>query len=273
MPSRFSLLFLKWMIPVALLWGLAYPLTKLVSEYYSPMIISVARVAVALVFFYILGRGFAIGLKQFINGLLNFVGLLTFLNLGVSFSSNPGLVAVMIYTQPLFILVIESILGTKIRTRGIIGIILGVVGITASAFAHFDLGLMFGLIGGIVWAMGTVYYRRNLLKEDLVKLNASMALTSLPILLLLTPFSFQFTLSLSTIGLLVLLGLIAQVGGFYFWFNAVKYLGSVKASTGSLLVPVTAYVLSFAFFRTVPTLIEIIGSAITLIGVYLTMTS
>jgi len=273
MPSRFSLLFLKWMTPVALLWGLAYPLTKLVSEYYSPMIISVARVAVALVFFYLLGRDFAIGLKQFINGLLNFVGLLTFLNLGISFSSNPGLVAVMIYTQPLFILIIESILGTKIRTRGIIGIILGVVGITASGFVHFDLGLMFGLIGGIVWAMGTVYYRRNLLKEDLVKLNASMTLTSLPVLLLLTPFSFQFTLSLSTIGLLILLGLIAQVGGFYFWFNAVKYLGSVKASTGSLLVPVTAYVLSFAFFRTVPTLIEIIGSAITLIGVYLTMTS
>ena len=229
------------------------------------MIISVARVAIGFVFFYLLGRGLVIGLKQFINGLLNFVGLLTFLNLGVFFSSNPGLVAVMIYTQPLFILVIESVLGTKVRTRGIIGVILGVIGITASAFAHFDLGLMFGLIGGIVWALGSVYYRRNLIKEDLVKLNAFMALTLLPVLLILTPISFHFTLSLSAIGLLILLGLVAQVGGFYFWFNAVKHLGSVKASAGSLLVPVTAYVLSFAFFRTIPTLVEIIGSAITLI--------
>ncbi|BAB65044.1 DMT family transporter [Sulfurisphaera tokodaii] len=266
-------LFVKWMIPVAIVWGLSYPLTKLVSEYSSPMIISVARVAVGFIFFYSLSRSLSIGVKQFINGLLNFVGLLTFLNLGVYFSRNPGLVAVMIYTQPLFILVIEYILGTRIKTKGTIGIILGVIGITAAAFVSFDLGLLFGLLGGLVWAIGTVYYRRNLLKEDIVRLNASMALTSLPILLVLTPIDFHFTFTLTAISLIIILALIAQVGGFFFWFNAVKYLGSIKAGTGSLLVPVMAYVLSYAFFRTIPTPIEIIGSAITLIGVYLTMTS
>ncbi|BFH73106.1 DMT family transporter [Sulfurisphaera javensis] len=273
MSSSTGSLFLKWMIPVAIVWGLSYPLTKLVSEYASPMIISVVRVSIGFIFFYILGRGLSVGIKQFINGLLNFVGLLTFLNLGVYFSSNPGLVAIMIYTQPLFILVIELILGTKIKMKGIIGIIIGVIGITASAFISFNLGLLFGLIGGIIWALGTVYYRRNLLKEDLVKLNAFMALVSIPILLAITPIDFSFAFNLTGIGLLITLGLIAQVGGFFFWFNAVKYLGSVKASTGSLLVPVTAYILSYVFFKTIPTFLEIIGSAITLIGVYLTMTS
>ncbi|MCH4816347.1 MAG: DMT family transporter [Saccharolobus sp.] len=273
MSSRTAYLFIKWMIPVAIVWGLSYPLTKLITVYSSPMIVSVVRVAIGSVFFILLGKGLSLGVKQFINGLFNFVGLLTFLNLGVYFSSNPGLVAVMIYTQPLFILIIEMIMGTKVKMRGIIGIILGVIGVTASAFLSFNLGLLFGLLGGVIWAIGTVYYRRNLVKEDLVKLNAFMGVTSLPILLLLTPVGYHFVLSVINVGLLIALGLIAQVGGFYFWFNAVRYLGSVKAGSGSLLVPIMAYVLSFAFFREVPTPIQIIGSAITLIGVYLTMTS
>lgn len=271
--SSTKLLFAKWMLPVAIVWGLSYPLTKLVTFYSSPMIVSATRVDIASIFFYALSRGLTVGFKQFINGLLNFVGLLTCLNLGVYFSPNPGLVAVMIYTQPLFVVVIESLLGNRVGLKGILGIILGVLGITVSAFLAFNLGLLIGLIGGLIWACGTVYYRRNLTKEDLVKLNAFMALTSLPILLALTPVDFHFELNLINVGLLVALALIAQVGGFYFWFNAVKYLGSVKASSGSLLVPVMAYVFSFVFFREIPTIIDIIGSAVTLIGVYLTMTS
>ncbi|QXJ35487.1 EamA family transporter [Saccharolobus shibatae] len=156
MSSRTAYLFIKWMIPVAIVWGLSYPLTKLITVYSSPMIVSVVRVAIGSVFFILLGKGLSLGVKQFINGLFNFVGLLTFLNLGVYFSSNPGLVAVMIYTQPLFILIIEMIMGTKVKMRGIIGIILGVIGVTASAFLSFNLGLLFGLLGGVIWAIGTV---------------------------------------------------------------------------------------------------------------------
>ncbi|WP_338602694.1 DMT family transporter [Sulfolobus tengchongensis] len=273
MSSNTASLFIKWMIPVAIVWGLSYPLTKLVTFYSSPMIVSVVRVLIGSVFFILLGKGLSVGIKQFINGLFNFVGLLTLLNLGIYFSNNPGLVSVMIYTQPLFILVIEIILGSKVKTKGIIGIILGVIGVTASAFLSFNLGLLFGLLGGLIWGIGTVYYRRNLIKEDLVKLNAFMGLSSLPILLALTPINYHLVLSPVGVGLLIALGLLSQVAGFYFWFNAVRYLGSVKASAGSLLVPIMAYVLSFAFFKEIPTPIEILGSAITLVGVYLTMTS
>ncbi len=237
------------------------------------MIISYVRVMVAMIFFYIIGRKIIIGFKQFINALLNFVGLLTFLNLGIYFSSSPGLVAVMIYTQPLFIVITEILLGNKIRTKSIVGVVLGVLGITGTAFFNFDLGLLFGILGGLSWGVGVVYYRRNLLKEDLIKLNASMGLLSLPVLLALTPIGYYFDLTLTNIGLLLALALIAQVGGFYFWFNAIKHLGSVKAGSGSLLVPIMAYVFSFLFFQEIPTLVEMIGSAITLLGVYLTMTS
>ncbi|TRM97607.1 transporter, partial [Sulfolobus sp. E1] len=73
--------------------------------------------------------------------------------------------------------------------------------------------------------------------------------------------------------LLVILALLAQVMGFYFWFNGVKELGSIYASSGALLVPVMAYVLSFLILKVIPTPVQIIGSIITLIGVYLTISS
>ncbi|MCG2909282.1 MAG: EamA family transporter, partial [Stygiolobus sp.] len=180
--SSVSISFVKWMIPLAIVWGVSYPLTKLVSYYSSPMFISFVRILVGFIFFYALARGLSVGVKQFINGLLNFVGLLTFLNLGVYLSPNPGLIAVMIYTQPIFIVIIEAFLGSKVKMGEVIGVILGVLGITISAFFAFNIGLLVGLLGGLVWAGGTVYYRRFLVNEDLRKLNAFMSLSSLPVM-------------------------------------------------------------------------------------------
>ncbi|MEM3950069.1 MAG: EamA/RhaT family transporter, partial [Saccharolobus sp.] len=57
MSSRTAYLFIKWMIPVAIVWGLSYPLTKLITVYSSPMIVSVVRVAIGSVFFILLGKG------------------------------------------------------------------------------------------------------------------------------------------------------------------------------------------------------------------------
>ncbi|MEM3911954.1 MAG: EamA/RhaT family transporter, partial [Saccharolobus sp.] len=93
MSSSTATLFMKWMTPVIVLWGLSYPLTKLVTYYSSPMIVSVVRVLCGIYLFYLLGRGLSIGLNEFINGLLNFAIFLTLLNLGIYFSPNPGLVA------------------------------------------------------------------------------------------------------------------------------------------------------------------------------------
>lgn len=261
------------MIPLAIVWGVSYPLTKLVSYYSSPMLISFVRILVGFIFFYALARGLSVGVKQFINGLLNFAGLLTLLNLGVYLSPNPGLIAVMIYTQPIFIVIIEAFLGSKVKMGEVIGVILGVLGITISAFFAFNIGLLVGLLGGLVWAGGTVYYRRFLVNEDLRKLNAFMSLSSLPVMALITPIGFYFNISLYGIALLLILALLAQVGGFYFWFNAVKDLGSIRAGAGSLLVPVFAYIFSYIFFGQIPTVLEIVGSVVTLVGVYITMVS
>ncbi|MEM3270193.1 MAG: EamA family transporter, partial [Saccharolobus sp.] len=124
--------FLKWIFPLSIFWGLSFPLTKLVTYSVSPIIVGLVRVIVASVFFYLLSRGFSFGVKQVINALLNSAIFLIFLNLGVALSPNPGLVAIMVYTQPIFVLIIEWLTGSKVKIKGTIGVVLGVVGVISS---------------------------------------------------------------------------------------------------------------------------------------------
>lgn len=264
---------IKWLIPLAIVWGLSYPLTKFISDSISPIIIAWVRIGIASIFFLILSNFKpSVGKKQFINGVLNTILFTLCFNIGTSISSNPALAAVMIYTQPLFVALMERLLGTKIPLRAIGGIILGFLGIILSiGSVSLDLGVLIALVGGIIWAIGTVYYSRNLSKQNVVALNAFMNITAFPFVLAITPLDYYFNFNLIAIILLIILGIISQAGGFYFWFNAIRDLGSIRASTGSLVVPVAAYILTFAILRILPTPLEILGSIITLIGVYLTI--
>jgi O-acetylserine/cysteine efflux transporter len=273
--SRVNLLRgLVWLVPLVLAWGLAYPLIKLVSTSVSPIIISWFRVGVGAIFFLAVGRGLSVGVKQFVNGVIYFVIFMLLLNVGTSVSSSPGLAAVMMYTQPVFVIVIERALGTKLSSRTIMGVILGFLGVLVSAASvSFDIGILLTLMGGAVWAVGTVYYARNLEKVDVLKLNAFMSVSALPIMLALTPFDYYFEFSVRIIILLLVLSVLAQALAYYLWFNAIRELGSVRASAGSLVTPVVAYAASYLLLHTVPTPLEVVGSAITLLGVYLALSS
>jgi O-acetylserine/cysteine efflux transporter len=265
---------LVWLVPLVLAWGLAYPLIKLVSTSVSPIIISWFRVGVGAIFFLAVGRGLSVGVKQFVNGVIYFVIFMLLLNVGTSVSSSPGLAAVMMYTQPVFVIVIERALGTKLSSRTIMGVILGFLGVLVSAASvSFDIGILLTLMGGAVWAVGTVYYARNLEKVDVLKLNAFMSVSALPIMLALTPFDYYFEFSVRIIILLLVLSVLAQALAYYLWFNAIRELGSVRASAGSLVTPVVAYAASYLLLHTVPTPLEVVGSAITLLGVYLALSS
>ncbi len=259
-------------MPLVFVWGFAYPMIKLVSASVSPIIISWVRVGVAAVFFLGVGRGLSVGLKQFVNGVLYFVFFMLLLNVGTSISSSPGLAAVMMYTQPVFVIVFERILGTRLTASTVIGVVIGFLGVFVSAAsARFDLGILLTLLGGAVWALGTVYYARSLVKEDVLKLNAFMSISALPIVVALTPLDSRFVFSWDAVVLLLLLGVLAQALGYYLWFNAVRDLGSIKASAGSLVTPVVAYAASYLLVHSAPTIMEAVGSAITLIGVYLAL--
>jgi drug/metabolite transporter (DMT)-like permease len=151
-------------------------------------------------------------------------------------------------------------------------VILGFLGVLVSAASvSFDIGILLTLMGGR--GVGTVYYARNLEKVDVLKLNVFMSVSALPIMLALTPFDYYFEFSVRIITLLLVLSVLAQALAYYLWFNAIRELGSVRASAGSLVTPVVAYAASYLLLHTVPTPLEVVGSAITLLGVYLALSS
>ncbi|MEM0120664.1 MAG: DMT family transporter [Thermoprotei archaeon] len=262
------------LVPMVLAWGLAYPLIKLVSADASPLVISLFRVGVGAIFFLAAGRGVSAGTKQFVNGVIYFVVFMILLNLGTSISSSPGLAAVMMYTQPIFVIVFERALGSKLPPKTVLGVAIGFLGVVVSAASGvFDLGTLLTLIGGAVWAVGTVYYARYLQGENILKLNAFMSLTALPIVGALTPLNYHFTYTPKTLLILLTLSILAQALAYYLWFNAVKQLGSIKASAASLTTPAVAYALSYLLLHNTPTPIELAGSTITILGVYLALTA
>ncbi|MCY0850650.1 DMT family transporter [Sulfuracidifex metallicus] len=264
---------LRLVVLLALVWGSSYPLIKITAFYASPVIISLSRVIVSSIFFLAVTRGkMQRGKNELIVGILNVALFMLLLNFGTALSSNPGLASVMIYTQPIFVVILEKLLGTRLNKMAVIGIVIGFLGILVSiSSSNFGVGEIIALVGGLTWAGGTVFFSRKIPDSDVIKLNAFMSLISIPILIPFAPVDFYFKVSPFSFLMLISLAVLAQVVGYTIWFNMVKEMGSVVASSSSLLVPVTSYFMTFIILRDLPTSLEIVGSAITLFGVYLSL--
>ncbi|MCG3109824.1 putative transporter in sor 3'region [Metallosphaera sp. J1] len=260
------------LILLIIFWGSAFPIIKLALEFMSPFMIALIRVTVGGTLLFLFVRKLAYGVKESISALLNIGIFLILLNLGIQYSANPGLASTLIYTQPVFVLILSRlVLKERINLLQALGIVLAFTGVIASVgIGNFDLGSIIALLGGLTWAVGTIYYRIYLRDRDVLALNAYMSLFSG---LFIAPVSLlepRISPSLEGIGLTLLVSVTAQALGFILWFNAVKSIGPVKASTVVLLVPVSSYLFSYLLLGELPTLEEAVGSAITLLGVFLT---
>ncbi|MCY0859287.1 MAG: DMT family transporter [Sulfolobaceae archaeon] len=257
---------------IGLAWGSSYALSKLALYYSSPFVLTEFRVAVGTIFLIILTRSVKITRHEIISGILNIGAFLILLNLGIEFSPNPSLAAVFVYTEPIFALILARIFlnqrTTILQTFGIVLAFIGVV--IASGLGGFGYGDIFALIGGFIWAVGTVYFNIHLAGSDPLKENASMNLISAIFALPFISLQPRLILSLMGVFYLVLVALIAQVLGFWIWFRTVKSLGAVLASSFGLLVPAFSYLFTFLILDEIPTLFQITGSIITLVGVFLT---
>ncbi|WP_369610795.1 DMT family transporter [Sulfurisphaera javensis] len=257
---------------VVLVWSSAYPLIKIALMYMSPIILAIIRLTIGGLILLIYGKGLIYGIKEFIGALLNVAIFMIFLNLGVLLSTNPALSATLIYTQPVFVAIFNYFLfKERIGKLRFLGIIIAISGaIYASGNISINIGALISLLGGFLWAIGTVYYRKYLLDKDVIKLNSFFALVSVPVLLPLVPYQNYFRFSLLGIFTAIIIGLTAQAMGFILWFTSVKTLGAFKSSSLSLLVPALSYFFSYLILGDIPTITEILGSSLVLIGVILT---
>jgi drug/metabolite transporter (DMT)-like permease len=255
-----------------IVWSLNFPVSKIALNYMSPFVLTVFRLSFAGVVLTILGRGLVISKKVLINGLLNVALFVVLLNTSLYFTSNPALTSVLIYTQPIFIVIMSPLINERVELVQTIGVIISVSGILISVnLFQFDLGSILAIGASFSWALGTVYYKKNFNENvNNVKLNAFMSLTSL---IIVSPSLFidnYINFSLEAIGFGILVALLAQIIGYVLWFNSVRMLGAVKTSSLSILVPVAAHIFTFILLGDIPSLREAIGASLTLTGVLLT---
>jgi drug/metabolite transporter (DMT)-like permease len=234
----------------------------------SPFVLTFIRFLVGGVVLLAYARGMVIGVKEAINAILNMGLFVILLNIAINLSTNPALTSVLIYTQPIFVIVLLRLMHERLSLLQIAGTVIAFAGIFISVDStSFSVGSLVAVVGAIIWAIGTIYFRRNLMRTDVIKLNAFSSLFSTVFVVPFLPASYSFSLNGLPYALLV--ALLAQALGFIFWFTAVKSLGPLNSSTLAIMVPVSAYLFSFVILDDVPTPMEVLGSVLALGGVLL----
>ncbi|WP_240931195.1 DMT family transporter [Acidianus sulfidivorans] len=262
-----------YLIGVIIFWGLSFPLSKLALTFMSPFVLTLIRFLVGGAILSIYARGLEYSKKEAINAILNMAIFVILLNVAINFSSNPALASVLIYTQPIFVIILARLFGDVIRVSQAIGVLIAFIGIFISVNSvNFDLGSIIAIIAAILWAFGTIYYSRLKVK-NIIKLNAFMSLFSSLFIIPIIPFSDYFILNFEGLSLAILVAIIAQALGFIFWFKGVSELGPSVASSVVILVPASAYFFTFLLLGKIPSLFQLIGSFLALLGVFISQIS
>ncbi|MGC8777891.1 MAG: DMT family transporter, partial [Candidatus Caldatribacteriaceae bacterium] len=230
------------------------------------------RFAVGTVFFLLLAKKPLLSYRMLIAALFNGALFVTMVNIAVNLTANPALASSLVYAQPLFVMLISiSLYRERLHPLQVAGTLLAFLGIlTAVGSVRFDAGALLAVCAGFIWAVGILYYKRNMASENMFCFNASVNLFS-ALLVMPVVFALRDGLAIPLEGVAwgLLLALVAQVIGFWLWFVSVRDLGPVIAGAISLLVPVVAYFFTYLLMGKIPTVLQLLGSLLTLSGVFL----
>ncbi|MEN3202644.1 MAG: DMT family transporter [Atribacterota bacterium] len=256
---------------VLIFWGLSWSLSKMALQYMSPYMLAFFRFATGAVFFLPFAQKLLRSPKVLSGALLNGVCFVTMVNFAVQASENPALASSLVYTQPLFVVFFSVLLGEeKLCPLQIAGVLFAFLGVLLSAQSvHFDRGAILAIAAGFIWSLGIIYYRKYLKEENLVHFNASLNFFSAFALIPFLLSDVQLLLSREVLFWGLCTAFSAQVVGFFLWFLSLKTLGAVTSGTFSLLVPVFAYLFTYGIMGQAPTPRQILGSSLTLFGVFL----
>ncbi|MFP4250480.1 MAG: DMT family transporter [Armatimonadota bacterium] len=191
--------------------------------------------------------------------------------------------ALLISTAPIWAALINHALGwEKLTARQAIGTIIGFIGIVAvvlgglesqAAPEYHRLGIAIMALAGILWASYAVFSKPLLKHYSPLKVTAWIHTLGAVVLIPLgAPAAMQVdwaNMSLITWGCLLHFSLLAGVYAFVVWFRGVQKIGSSRTVLFQYCVPLVATVLAYLLLKEVPSVLQIIGIAVTLFGVNL----
>lgn len=157
---------------------------------------------------------------------------------------------------------------TKMESLGVIVAMLGAFMITYSGGELVFKGVIFMLLAAFFFAVHNVLAKSISDDVDPMSLNAMRALFSFVVI---------FTYALSTGNIqtdkmhlmpyIAVTSIITMVIGFWFFLRAIQAMEVSKVMVVRSIDPFFVILYSFIFFRTIPSLIEIIGGIVIIIGI------
>lgn len=270
-------------------WGTTWVASRMAVQYTPALEVSAIRQGIAGILFtgFFMLKGAKIPnwkeLKWLLMmAILLFVSANGFASVGLKYISS-GLGALIAALYPLSVVIIERLFfkNTKITLFTFIGIVLGISGIVLvfyeNAFHHhsegYILGIIFSLVAMLSWSVGTILIARNKLNINPYYATGWQMLLGSLILFVLAFITGNFisfnqivAQTWLSISYLVSMG---SVFAFVAFIYTMKHLDAPVAALYAYINPIMAILVGSVIVQEPLTLNIIIGSIITLVGVYI----
>ncbi|MGO4145881.1 EamA family transporter [Paenarthrobacter sp. YAF11_1] len=269
---------------VAVLWGINFVAIDLglhTNGREVPPLLFVAMRFLLVVFPFILFiRKPDVGWKAIVGvGLFMSAGQFGLLYLGMALGMPAGLASLVLQAQVLFtILLASKVLGEKPSRRQMAGVVLGIAGLGVVALGRSAvapvLPLMIVLAAALSWAVGNVVARHSKAASGLGLVVWSGAVVPVPLaglsLVVDGPGTVWATLTdlqPATILSAIYTAVFASLIGYGIWNRLLSLYPSSDVVPFTLLVPVVGMTAAWLVLNEIPTLTEIVGGLILLLGV------
>ena len=270
---------------VALIWGFAFVAIKIGLESFSPPQLTAMRFLIACLPVFFLPRP-AISWVALIGiGLFLFTGQFLLLFFGFVYGMPPGLASIVMQVQAFFTIMIAMAVLRDIPTgRQGIGIVVAFLGLVSIGFTvggdltYLGLGLTLG--GALSWAVGNVMVKRfGRADIDMLSLMAWLSLVPpLPALAISALIDEQPSLATSLAGAswpgiaaALYLGLISTTFAYAVWGHLLRQYSTALVAPFALLAPCTGVVSSMIVFGEQFDALRLIGMALILVGLAITV--
>ncbi|WP_017198141.1 EamA family transporter [Arthrobacter sp. M2012083] len=271
-------------VVVAVLWGINFVAIDLglhTNGREVPPLLFVAMRFLLVVFPFILFiRKPDVGWKAIVGvGLFMSAGQFGLLYLGMALGMPAGLASLVLQAQVLFtILLAARFLGERPSRRQLTGVALGIAGLAVVALGRSAvapvLPLMIVLAAALSWAVGNVVARHTKAASGLGLVVWSGAVVPVPLaglsLVVDGPDTVLATLTdlqPATIVSAIYTAVFASLIGYGIWNRLLSLYPSSDVVPFTLLVPVVGMTAAWLVLNEIPTLTEILGGLILLLGV------
>ena len=275
MSLRHSLLALL----VVVIWGANFVIIDAGQEDVPPLLFLALRFVVVCVpaVFFLKPPGIGWRPLLMIGAFLS-LGQFTLLYLALGLGMPPGLASLLLQTQVMFSIVVAAlVLHERPTRRQLIGIVIGMLGLTLVVIGHSQaapwLPLVVTLAAALAWAIGNVLARRAQASSGLSLVVWSGLVVPLPAFALSLvvdspPVVWAALSNLSVVAILstVYTAVFASLIGYGIWNSLLARYPTSAVVPFTLLVPVVGIVAAWLVQGEVPATTEFIGGAIMLAG-------